>query len=254
MANRIRKILSSRHLKSNLLLIITAAVLLEMISFVQYYYSHSLLEDELDKHAETELVLKSVIASSLQNTIEDALLSHIRDIQHDLAYPDSMYSAAVWLVKFSKRLAGGGIAFSADFYPQKGRLFEPYAYWKDGRILTTEISDLGHDYTQTTIFKSVFETDSAYWSQPYHDTLVTDKDLISYCLPVHDSNEKTIGLLYMDIDTKLLGDSLNSHHLFPSSFDLLVSNDGELIAGPNESFVSKTTVDYVVSLLNDSTV
>ena len=175
MIDRIKKILASRHLKSNLLLIITAAVLLEMISGVQYYYSHNLLETELEKRAETELMLKSVIASSSGNIVENALLSHIRDIKQDLAYPDSMYGATEWLVKHSKRLAGGGIAFIPYYYPQKGRLFEPYAYWKDGKIVITEISKSGHDYTHSSIFKQTIENNSAHWSKRYHDILATNK-------------------------------------------------------------------------------
>ena len=254
MIDRIKKILASRHLKSNLLLIITAAVLLEMISGVQYYYSHNLLETELEKRAETELMLKSVIASSSGNIVENALLSHIRDIKQDLAYPDSMYGATEWLVKHSKRLAGGGIAFIPYYYPQKGRLFEPYAYWKDGKIVITEISKTGHDYTHSSIFKQTIESNSAHWSKRYHDILATNKDLISYCLPIHDNNEKPIAVLYMDIDTEWLGDTLNFHHLFPSSFDLLLTKEGELVAGPRESFVSKATIDHVISIINDSTV
>ena len=254
MIKHIKKKLASGHLKSNLLLIITAAALLEMISGVQYYYSHSLLEEELEKQAETELTLKSIIAGSSRNTVESALLSHIRDINHDMANPDAMYSATEWLVKYSKTLAGGGIAFIPDYYPQKGRLFEPYSYWKDGEIVTTEISEPGHDYTESAIFRRVVESDSSYWSKRYHDTLATGKDLICYCLPIHDNEEKTIAVLYMDIDTEWLGDTLNSRNLFPSSFDMLLTREGDLIAGPRESRVSKTTINHVISLINDSTV
>ena len=254
MIDRIKKMLASRHVKSNLFLIITAAVLLEIISGVQYYFAHNMLEDELERQAETELTLKSIIAGSARNTVENTLRNHIWDMMRNLAFPDSMYSATEWLLKYNNRLTGGGIAFVPDYYPQKGRLFEPYAYWKDGKIAITQVAEPGHDYTQSSIFKRVIESDSSYWSGRYYDNLVTGKYLISYCLPLHDSDSKTVAVLYLDIDTEWLGDSLNNRHLFPSSFDMLLTKEGELVAGPREDHVSKATVDHVVSLINDNTV
>ena len=254
MNERIKKMLASHHVKSNLFLIIVAAVLLEMISGVQYYYSRNLLEEELEKQAGTELKLKAMISNSSRYTVESALQSHIREIRRDMASPDSMFSATQWLVRCSRRLAGGGLAFIPYYYPQKGRLFEPYSYWKGDSIETVEITNDGHDYTESSIYQWVMETNSAYWSHPYHDTIATQKDLISYCLPIHDDNEKTVAVLYMDIDTKWLGDTLNSRGMFPSSFNLLLNAEGKLVAGPRDSLVSKATLDYVINLINDSTV
>ena len=254
MNERIKKMLASHNVKSSLFLIIVSAVLLEMISGVQYYYSHNLLEEELEKQAETELTMKAMISNSSRYTVESALLGHIREIRRDMASPDSMFSATRWLVRCSSQLVGGGLAFIPYYYPQKGRLFEPYCYWKGDSIETLEITSDGHDYTQSSIYQRVMETDSAYWSPLYHDSLATHKDLISYCLPVHDVNEKTVAVLYMDIDTKWLGDTLNSRRMFPSSFNLLLNAEGELVAGPRESQVSKATLDYVINLINDSTV
>ena len=254
MIDRIRKKLASGHVKSNLFLIVTAAVLLETISAVQYYYSHSLLENELEKQAEMELTTKSILAVSARKNVENMLNSHIWDMKQNLVSPDSVFEATKWLLSSNSQLAGVGIAFAPDYYPQKGRLFEPYAYWSDGKIKTTQISDLGHDYTQSSIFKRVMETDSTYWSARYYDSLVTNKYLICYCLPLHDSRNKTVAVLYMDLDTELLSDTLNYNNIFPSSFELLLTREGELVAGPNEDRVSKAAVDHVVSLVNDSTV
>ncbi len=254
MSNRIKNLLTSRHLRSNLLLIITAVLLLEMVSGVQYFLAHDRLEDELEKQAEMELMLKAVIASSTRTTVESALLSHLRDITKDLAYPDSMFSSTEWLVKYSKMFAGGGIAFVPDYYPQKGRLFEPYSYWKDGEIITTDIASSGHDYTESNTFRWVLESESSYWSGRYYDTLATNKNLITYCLPIHDKEEEPVAVLYMDIDTERLGDTLNARRLFPSSFVMVLDKMGKQVAGPSKDFVSQATTDYVISLINDSSV
>ena len=252
MIERLKKLRHSRHWKANLFLIVVAAVLLEMISGIQYYHSRNILEEELEKQAEMELTLKSIIAGSARKIIENTLQNHIWDMKRNLAYPDSMFSATEWLLKYNNnKLVGGGIAFILDYYPQKGRFFQPYAYWKDGKVVTTELKN---DYSQSKIYKKVMESDSTFWSDVYYDSLVMKKNLISFCLPVHDTKEKTVAVMYMDIDTEWLGDTLNYRHIFPSSFDMLLTKEGKLVAGPREDLVSKATIDHLVSIINDSTI
>ena len=44
-----------------LLLFLLAVLLLEVLSVAQYFFTHNLLEEELEKHAELELTMKAII-------------------------------------------------------------------------------------------------------------------------------------------------------------------------------------------------
>lgn len=57
--------------RSGLLLVITAALLLEFISGAQYYQTRHLMAKELEKRAESELTLKVIIIKSTLNSTED---------------------------------------------------------------------------------------------------------------------------------------------------------------------------------------
>ena len=48
------------------MIIIAAAILLQAILAVQYYYTRSLLADELEKRAESEITMKAIIIKNAQ--------------------------------------------------------------------------------------------------------------------------------------------------------------------------------------------
>ena len=62
------------------LIIIFAALLLELFSAAQYYYTKQLLEDELEKKASIEMTMKAILIKSMLNTTEQVLNSHKDDI------------------------------------------------------------------------------------------------------------------------------------------------------------------------------
>ena len=242
------------HKRTHLVIIVLAAILLEIISGVQYYYSHSMLEDELEQKAEMELRMKAIIVISSRSHVESALRNHIWDMISNLESPDSMFRVAESLIEYNPHLAGGGIAFVPGFYPRMGRLFEPYAYRENGEIVSMQLAGPGHDYTQMEFFKNAIEANEDHWSRPDLDVTTTRKKLITYSLPIHDETKNIVAVLGMDIDTEWLGDTLNRRHIFPSSFNVLLDPEGELIAGPREDSVSRETVANIVRIINDSTI
>ena len=70
--------------RRGLLIIILAAGLLELLSAAQYYSTHFLMEEQLEKRAESELTLKAILIKSRLNSAEDDLQNHIWDIRENL--------------------------------------------------------------------------------------------------------------------------------------------------------------------------
>ena len=76
--NKLRDSLLSLRKRKGLLIVIVAVLLLELLSAVQYYYTHNLLEDELEKYAEMELTTKAIITKRIVEDSERTLKSHER--------------------------------------------------------------------------------------------------------------------------------------------------------------------------------
>ena len=248
-------------LKTNtsLIIIIAAAILLQGLSAVQYYYTRSLLADELENRAESEMTTKAVIVKNALNMAENSLNGHLWDAKRNIAYPDSMYGVLEWVLRSHPNLLGCGIAFVPDFYPEKGKLYEPYVYRQlesQGKEMLVRKQAAGpyHDYTQTGFYKTTMKRKTAFWSYPYYDD-ITNSHIVTFCRPIHNEKKDIVAVFGLDIDIKWLGDTLNYRHIYPSSYNFLLTETGQLIAGPqNESDKKREEMESIIRQINDSTV
>ena len=248
--SKLRDFLLSLRKRKGLLIVIVAVLLLELLSAVQYYYTHNLLEDELEKYAEMELTTKAIITKRIVEDSERTLKSHIMEVKYNLSTPDSMFNIVKQIAKYSPTLKGCGIAFIPGYY--KGGLFEPYALRTDTGIVCLQVAGDRFDYTKDGFFRDIMEKKANSWVGPYDDTYLQTR-LVSYAVPIYEFTGDTVAVFGIDIDTESLGDTLNYRHIYPSSFDLLLTEDGELIAEPTDTTL-RDEVQFVMSQINDSTV
>ena len=238
--------------RKELLIVITAALLLEMLSAGQYYYTREMLEDELEARAEMELTMKAIITKGIVGDCERSLKSHIMEVKRNLDSPDSMYNILKQVAKYSPYLRGSGIAFNPGYYRDKGRLFEPYALKTDTGIVFLQVAGDKFDYTKDGFYHDIQQKKANSWVGPYDDIYLEER-LISYALPIYAFSGDTVAVLGVDIETYHLGDTLTRRHIYPSSFDLLLTEEGELIAGPNQDSL-KMEVGEMLRLINDDAV
>ena len=239
---------------SGLIIIVAAAILLQGILAVQYYYTRSLLADELEKRAESEITTKAILIKNSLNLSENSLMGHVWDLKRNLFHPDSSYTVMEWVLKSHPHLAGCWVAYVPDYFPEKGRLFEPYAWWDNGEIKNAEIAAEGRDYTQNPYYKAVYASDTPMWTDVYHEFL-TDMNLVTYILPIHDERGDIVAMFGLDVSTEQLGDTLNYRHIYPSSYDFLLTEKGQLIAGPKHTREKKVKeMQHIIAQINDSTV
>lgn len=235
-----------------LVIVITAALLVELLSAVQYHYTHDILEDELEKRAGMELTTKAIIMKGIVENSERNLKSHIMEVKSNLSNPDSLSGIVAWTLKYSPHLVGCGIAFDPGYYKGKGELYEPYALRTDSGIQRLQVAGEKFDYTKDGFYRDIQEKKANSWVGPYED-IYLGRRIISYAVPIYEFTGDTVAVFGIDIDTHSLGDTLNHRHIYPSSFDFLLTEDGELIAGPTDPALQKT-VEEVVRVINDSTV
>ena len=243
-------------LKTNtsLIIIIVAALLLQLISAVQYYYTRSLLADELEKRAESEITMKSIIVKNTLNLAENSLNGHIWDLKRNLLHPDSSYNVMELVLRSHPNLTGCWVAYVPNYFPEKGRLFEPFVWWDHGEIKHTEIAAEGRDYTQNSYYKAVCASNAPLWTDLYRD-VVSGLNLVTYMVPIHDGKGNLVAMFGLDMSTEQLGDTLNYRHIYPSSYDFLLTEKGQLIAGPKHTKEKKVReMDHIISMINDSTV
>ena len=239
--------------KTSVAILITAALLMLALSAVQSYYARKEIRANLERNTELDLFIKAQKIKYSLEAVENALQNHIDDIERSLPYPDSLFSVTRRIVEQNPDFDGCCIAMIPDYYPEKGRLFQPCSY-RDGKTINTYLYDVEkYDYTQIAYFNFAVDNDTAYWSEPYRDPDDSSVILVTYNFPVHDPSGRVVALLGVDLDAAWLGDVLNAHGLFPSSYNLLLSGKGRLICGPNPAEVKHQDVKDMVAMINDST-
>lgn len=251
MLDKLRRSLRNR---TGLLIIITAALLLELLSASQYYFTRMLMEEQLEKRAESELTMKAILIKSNINSAEDILKNHIWDLRENLYQPDSVYEALGRMIVLSRSVHGGIVSFAPNYYPSKGRLFEPYALKDGDSIVKKQIAKPTIDYTKSFFYKKITTTNEAFWSKPFKDEEGSQVSVVSYGMPLYDKANVLAGVAAVDVSLDWLSDTIDNRHIYPSSFVLLLTKDGMPILMPSEKRVSKNTAMSIVNLINDSTV
>ena len=251
--DRIRTFFKERK-GSRLILILLTALLLELVAALQYTYTRNLLIREEERVTRMELTMESEV---VLHTLEEAELSMYENewsVQQSLSHPDSLFGAVERMIQSNSSVAGACIAVLPDYYPEKGRLFEPYAHKEEGRIVVDQIAGPDHDYTLGPYFQQALREEKEFWSDPYDFGTDPVQKLITYSYPVRDRSGRLAAICGLDIDLTWLSDTLNVHPYYPSSFGFMLTRDGRLVAGPREEKVSPRTVAYAASLVMDPTV
>ena len=239
--------------KASIAILITAAVLMLLITGIQQIYARKQIRQDLERNAEMELVIK---ARDVNNALEDvklALRNHVWEFEQFLPYPDSLFAVTRRIVEQNPNFGGCCIAMVPNYYPEKGRIFEPYTLRRGELIETVQLASEEHDYSKNPAFVLAVENDSSFWSEPYHDEEDPSVTLITYTLPIYDACGDLAAIVGIDLITEWIGELMNARHMFPSSYNLLFSGEGNLICGPVGKQKHKD-VAQIMGLINDSTV
>ena len=153
-------------------------------------------------------------------------------------------------------MRGAFFAFVPNFYPQKGRLFEPYAHEDGDEVKEDQIGGQdGHDYTQHSGYQKMVAERKPFWSEPYdYQTASGTESLTTFSYPLLDERDSLVAVCGVDVLLSWLGDTLNATRYYPSSYDLLLTEDGQLVAGPSENIVTHHQRDRALALINDKSI
>ena len=230
-------------------LVFIAAVLVEIISIVQYEHVRKLMQEEMEIRSEVVMGAMMQRIEHLLELTEVTMKENLWDVQRCLNRPDSVFASMVRLIDDNPYVVGGCLAFVPHYYPSVGRLFEPYAVKEKGKITVQQIAGPNHDYTRNQEFAFVLDSLKPSWTDPYSygpDSL----NYATYSYPVRDYGGRLAAVCGLDIDLTWLGDTLNAHQPFPSSFSMLLTEEGSLVTGPSKRRISPELVSKTVDILN----
>ena len=216
-------------------IIFLAAVLIELTNAVQYLFAREGIRKEAEHRAQSELYLKSLEIEKVMTAVEVAMRNHVWAVEQRLREPDAMFDAVRQVVKDNRLLVGCSIAFIPGYYAEKGELFEPYAQRTGDTITCKQIGGDRHRYTESDWYTTVITTGKPYWSEPYFDESGGEVMMVSYEMPIHDESGRVVADLGADVSLDWLADVLNVRHIYPSSYNMIVSRQGQVLVGTGDT-------------------
>ena len=248
-----QKLRNYRRIIPTIVIIFCAALMIVLISLSQYKYARQLVEEELSHRAENEMTIKAIFVKSLLSSHEKMVRNYLWPIQHQIHNPEALYGILNRIVTTNNDVTSSFVAFVPGYYPDREFLFEPSASRLEDSIITLQVASDKHDYTQREFYHNAIENDSSCWCDPYTDKDASGENVTTYAVPYTDEAGKTVAAFGIDLSTKSIIDTLNTRHNFPSTFFLLLTEDGQLISQPDSSHTQQSDVAAVVKMINDST-
>lgn len=220
--------------KKELLKIFIAIFTLMLVSMAYYFYIRREALHSAEKRAEITLKNTESMILVRMGKIETSVNAIRPMVEYALDDPDAMYDIARHTAESSNRIMGSGIAFKANYYPEKGYWYETYVGYQKGSdtLVTKQLGSAEHDYFQMEWYQKGIVSPKGFWSSPYYDNAGGKTYMISYCLPIFDTTGEAVGVFCTDISLDTLTSIVRSVELYPHSFCTLAAGDGTMIVPP----------------------
>ena len=226
---------------TSLAVIILAALLLELTTGILYYSAQNIIQQNVERTIQREMNALNLCVRNKLTKIEVTLDNMSWVVSRDLENANWMFEITEMLVKDNSVINGSAIAFTPNYYPKKGRWFEPSTVRKaDGSIENLQVGSANHDYTKSEFYTVPMATDSCIWSEPYMDIDGSQIEVTTYSVPVHDDDGRKVAVVIADISIDWLDDIINEEKVYKSTQRFITTGSYNLLGGEDTPMFKET--------------
>ena len=248
-------------------IVFALALALIVINTSIYYLTDKAMDVMIDNTFMNLLEVESQTLRMLLRDVETASKNSVDEVQYWIESPEKIMNALGEELEINPKIKGFFAAFEPDYFPEKGRWFEPYAVWHKGKIEIKQMGSASHDYLKSEWYQNGFNAEIGYWSEPYLDKDGARELLCTYARPFFDKQGRRVGVFGADIslnwlhyklrklDAKininLIG--LNQEQLkSEGSYCFIIGKDGAYISHPDKSRILRKNFFNEVKLTSDT--
>ena len=216
-------------------ILLVAAIILEGIACVQYFYSRAAIKRVAESRAITELRSAELEINVVTAKMESAVKMLAMMVEHTLDNPDAVPACSHILLMTLDDVESAGVAFIPDYYPDKGRWYEPCSS-RMGRdsIYTRLIGSADHDYFTYEWFNNGLTIDSVWWCEPYLDDAGAGAMVVSCSYPVRDKEGRIVAVACVDLSLGYLSHVSEYLQVYQDSYYSIRSSTGiDIVAQPD---------------------
>ena len=175
----------SLQARSSISLLIVAAVMIQISGAVQFYFARNGIRKEVDERARTEMSMRSLEIRQRVTNVESAVDNVDMILSWVVDNPQNIYPMLEEFVNSNPSIRGCALAFEPNYYPDKGKLYEPYVQRDTaGNLVHMQIANDSHNYLEMDWYHQGKASDSGWWTEPYIDNEGAQSMVCSYAFPV----------------------------------------------------------------------
>lgn len=211
-------------------IIITAAVILEAISGIQYYFSRKAIENDVRELAQVRLTNANLLLANAMNDVEVAVKNVTGFVSDNVNHPEKMFRITGGVIKINHNIIECGILFNKDYYPVESGSYHPATYRDDKDSLV--FLDHGVDpfnYYERQWYREVIDSGVPNWTDPYLSH-TNQKLICTYSRTVTDKEGNVVGVIYADITLEWLRSILaEGASNYKNSFSVILNEKGRAV-------------------------
>ena len=153
---RIGKWWHSLQNRGSLALLFVAALMIQVLGAVQFFYTRNAIRKEVDVRAQSEIKMKNLKINKMVSSVESAVDNIDWLLNWSVENPEYIYPIMEEFVKSNPDIQGCAYAFTPHYFPDKGVWYEPYVRRDtNGSFLHMQIADSTHDYLNMTWYNHI---------------------------------------------------------------------------------------------------
>lgn len=233
----------------SLLVVLAVAILLAAALFVMFRYSRRVMEEEAIHKAEQTLEAMIQHIDNVLLSVEQASGNVYYDLLSHLDQPERMVTYCRKLVESNPHICGCAICFEPYYYPERGQYFMAYIHRatsqgvQHSNLPLVQAETFGSvPYTEQVWFTQPMESGRPCWLDPLKGDEAEGEAIITFSLPIYNSEGRVVGVLASDVSLKLLSGIVMAAKPSANAYATLLGSKGSFIVHPDSDKVSHQTV------------
>lgn len=244
--------------RTRLYVLLSALVFVIAIGAIAYATCSKAMTAE--RHARYAGIM-NIASEKLARTIlgmEMNAMNEFDEVEKHLDSPESVIAALESKTGLNPEVRGYFAAFEPDYFPQKGKWFEPYVHHVDSNAFEVRlVGNARHNYFKSPWYIRAKQSNQSFWSEPYYyyDGTNISGHYTTFVKPVYDKTGRLACICGADltfewltkelqrIDASIKNNELLNSHLFASDsefYSVVLNKDGGSIAFPEGKKVTIT--------------
>ena len=242
------KSFSGRLTRTIIIIVLVIMTIISMLAFI--VTAGGLYSSLKERFADAIGNISRIITANLDK-VEITAANIADEVTWHIKTPELITSTLEYEIAVNNHLAGCGVGFVPDYFPEKGRWFEPYASFADGKSSVRDISSATHNYQEAEWYNSgLTSSEKGVWSRPYLDQDGAGTLLCTYAIPITSPEGKLAGVFGADMSLIWLANLLeeidereNKTELMPAVFGRWGGGIYSFILGPGGEYIAHPDKD-----------